>query len=126
MPKVLIVDDDPDNIELMARFLKKRGFEIVEAGNGPQAIELARAEQPDLVLMDMVMPEMDGTEATRQLKSDPRTAAIPVLALTGDVVPEQKRLALEAGCVDIVPKANYDQNYVHQRIVELLGGGPSP
>lgn len=97
MPKLLIVDDEPDNIELLARRLTRRGFEVVSATSAVEGIAKAEAERPHLVLMDIKMPQVDGLEATRRLKANPATAHIPVIALTAHAMAEDRTLALSAG-----------------------------
>lgn len=97
MPKVLIVDDEPDNIELLGRRLGRRGFDILSATAAEDGIAKAKAERPDVILMDIKMPQVDGLEATRRLKADPDTAAIPVITLTAHAMPEDRALAVAAG-----------------------------
>jgi two-component system cell cycle response regulator DivK len=96
--RVLVVDDFQDNREMFAEYLTISGFCVIQAENGREALERAFAEIPDVVLMDLSLPELDGWEATRRLKGDPRTAHIPVVALTGHVLAECSREAREAGC----------------------------
>jgi len=100
MPKVLLVEDNEDNREALSRHLRRKGYEVLIAVDGQQGVEKARAEVPDLVLMDMSLPVLDGWEATRQLKADPRTRAIPVVALTAHAMAGDREKALEAGCDD--------------------------
>jgi CheY-like chemotaxis protein len=82
-PRVLLVDDYPDAREMYSEYLEFCGFEVVEAGNGMEALQRAADENPDIILMDLSLPVMDGWEATRRLKADKPTASIPVVALTG-------------------------------------------
>jgi CheY-like chemotaxis protein len=82
-PVVLIVEDWADIRTLFAALLEREGFVVMQAGDGPEAVDAARAARPDLVIMDISLPTLDGIEATRQLRADPRTAHIPVIALTG-------------------------------------------
>lgn len=100
MPKILIVEDNPDNRDALSRRLQRRGFEVVMAFDGKAGLAMARSEKPDLILMDMNMPEMDGWEATRQLKAVDETRAIPVIALTAHAMSGDRERALEAGCAD--------------------------
>lgn len=99
MPHLLLVEDNPVNREMLLRRLQRRGFEISIAEDGVEAIEQANAVRPDLILMDMTLPGIDGREATRRLRTEPATAAIPVIALTAETGDDADRAsALEAGC----------------------------
>lgn len=98
MPKVLLVEDHEDNRDMLARRLTKRGYEIVIALDGQQACERALADAPDLILMDMHLPVMDGWEATEYLKGVPATRHIPVIALTADAMSGDREKAEQAGC----------------------------
>jgi CheY-like chemotaxis protein len=100
MPKILIVEDNEDNRDSLTRRLQRRGFEIVTASDGKAGLAMAQSEKPDLVLMDMNMPELDGWEATRQLKAAPATRNLPVVALTAHAMSGDRARALEAGCAD--------------------------
>ena len=100
MAKLLVVEDNELNRDSLSRHLKRNGFEVVMAVDGAQGVALARAELPDLVLMDMSLPVLDGWEATRQLKSDVATARIPVIALTAHAMASDRQKALETGCDD--------------------------
>ena len=97
-PLVLVVDDFQDNREMFAELLGLSGFRVAQAENGREALDRAFALLPDLVLMDLSLPELDGWEATRRLKSDPRTRHIPVIVLTGHVLADHSREARDAGC----------------------------
>jgi CheY-like chemotaxis protein len=99
MTRILLVEDNEANADVLSRLLSRRGFSVVVAVDGLQAIDAARREQPDLILMDMSLPEIDGWEATRRLKADPRTTAIPVIALTAHAMSSDRERCLEAGCV---------------------------
>jgi CheY-like chemotaxis protein len=100
MPTILLVEDNELNREVLLRRLTKAGFTVAIAVNGQDAVEKAHAAPPDLVLMDMNLPVMDGFTATRILKSDPATRAVPVIALTALVMPGDRERCLEAGCDD--------------------------
>ncbi len=100
MPRILIVEDDELNRDSLRRLLLRRGYEIVLAVDGTQGVEVARTEAPDLILMDMSLPGVDGWEATRRLKGDPRTRATPIIALTAHAMSSDRDKALEAGCDD--------------------------
>jgi CheY-like chemotaxis protein len=97
MPRILVIDDQPENLDVTARRLRLRGYEVAEAGSGESGIVAARSDRPDLILMDIQMPGVDGHEATRRLKADPQTAAIPVIALTANAFDEDRKKALAAG-----------------------------
>jgi two-component system, cell cycle response regulator DivK len=100
MPKILIVEDNEENRDALSRRLQRRGFEIVMAADGKVGVAMAQAEKPDLVLMDMNMPELDGWEATRQIRAAPETKNLPVIALTAHAMAGDRDRALEAGCAD--------------------------
>jgi two-component system cell cycle response regulator DivK len=104
MPLVLVVDDYQDAREMYAEYLSFSGFRVVEAATGTEAVEKALALQPDVILMDLSLPGMDGWAATRQLKSDERTKRIPVLALTGHALAGASEGARLAGCDAFVTK----------------------
>lgn len=100
MPKLLLVEDNEMNRDMLSRRLIKKGYEVVMALDGQQGLELARSSSPDLILMDMSLPVIDGWEATRQLKADAATRGIPVIALTAHAMSGDREKALEAGCDD--------------------------
>lgn len=102
--KILLVEDNEMNRDMLSRRLILRGYEVVIAEDGRMALEMALREFPDLVLMDMGLPVMDGWEATRQLKTDPRTASLPVIALTAHAMADDRLRALDAGCDDFDTK----------------------
>ena len=100
MPKILIVEDNEENRDSLSRRLQRRGFAVIIAENGKDGVAMAQTEKPDLVLMDMNMPELDGWEATRQLKATAETKDVPVIALTAHAMSGDRDRALEAGCAD--------------------------
>lgn len=100
MSKILLVEDNELNRDMLSRRLIRRGFEVAIAIDGEQGIALAGSESPDLVLMDMSLPVLDGWEATRRLKADPATRHIPIIALTAHAMSSDRDKALEAGCDD--------------------------
>ena len=100
MPKLLIIEDNEMNRDLLSRRLQRRGYEIVLAVDGQQGVDMARSETPDLILMDMALPVIDGWEATRRLKSIAETRAIPIIALSAHAMAGDREKALEAGCDD--------------------------
>jgi two-component system, cell cycle response regulator DivK len=120
MPKILLVEDNPALRDMLVRRLKKRDFEVVLAGDGAEACTVARAERPDLILMDMHLPVLDGWEASRQLKTADDTRAIPIIALTADAMAGDREKALQAGCDDYETKP-IELPVLLQKIQKLLG-----
>jgi CheY-like chemotaxis protein len=124
MPRLLLVEDNEASRDGLSRHLRRKGYEVLAAVDGRQALEAVRAGAPDLVLMDMSLPVLDGWEATRQLKADPQTRDIPVIALTAHAMAGDREKALAAGCDE------YDTKPVE--FARLLGkiqallGGPDP
>jgi CheY-like chemotaxis protein len=104
MPKILLVEDNEMNRDMLSRRLMRNGFEIVMAIDGKQGVEMAATEKPNLILMDMSLPVMNGWEATQQLKADPATRNIPVIALTAHAMSEDRDKAIAAGCNDFDTK----------------------
>ncbi len=100
MAKILIVEDNPMNRDMLSRRLIRSGHLVLMAGDGRQGITSAQNESPDLILMDMSLPEIDGWEATRRLKSDKATRRIPVIALTAHAMSSDRQKCMEAGCDD--------------------------
>jgi two-component system cell cycle response regulator DivK len=98
MTRILIVEDNEMNLDMLSRRLKRKGYEIRSARDGEAGVELCRQDMPDLVLMDMSLPVMDGWTATRTLKEDPKTAGIPVVALTAHAMQADRDKAMDAGC----------------------------
>jgi CheY-like chemotaxis protein len=98
MPKILLVEDNEMNRDMLSRRLARRGYDVVVAVDGRDGVEKARAEAPALVLMDMSLPVLDGWEATRELRADPATRSIPVIALTAHAMAGDREKALAAGC----------------------------
>jgi two-component system cell cycle response regulator DivK len=101
---ILVIDDDLMNLDMISQRLELRGYRVVGAADGRQGIDLAHAEPPDLILMDINLPEMDGWEATRHLKSEETTRHIPVVALTAHAMVSDRSKALQAGCDDYESK----------------------
>ena len=100
MAKILLVEDSEMSRDMLARRLARRGYEVVIAVDGGQGVALAQTEAPDLILMDMNLPVLDGSEATRQLRAAPATRSIPIIALTAHAMSGDRENALEAGCDD--------------------------
>ena len=112
--RVLVVDDYPDAREMYGAYLEYSGFEVVEAGNGVEALQRAAETEPDIILMDLSLPVMDGWEATRRLKADQRTARIPVVALTGHALVGISDGARRAGCDAFVSKPCLPEDLVKE------------
>ena len=102
--KVLLVEDNEDNRIIYATVLLHFGYDVIQAQNGLEGVTAAGTYQPDLVVMDISLPVMDGLEATRRIRSDPRTANIPVLAVTAHARDVDRERAIQAGCNDYLPK----------------------
>jgi len=98
--KILYVEDNPDNVYMLTRRLKKKGFDIILAEDGKQGVEMALSESPDLILMDLNLPCMDGWEATKNIKADEKGKDIPIIALSAHAMEEHKKSAIDAGCDD--------------------------
>src|SRR5689334_19567416 len=121
MAKILLVEDNEMNRDMLSRRLQRRGHDVVCAVDGAEGVAMARGEMPSLILMDMSLPGIDGWEASRQLKADPQTSTIPIIALTAHAMSNDRERALEAGCDD------YDTKPVELprllgKIDALLGG----
>ena len=100
MPRLLIVEDNEENRDALSRRLQRRGFEVLLAADGRAGVEMAKTERPDLILMDMNMPELDGWEATRQIKAEESISQLPVIGLTAHAMPGDRERALGVGCAD--------------------------
>lgn len=100
MPRILLVEDNEMNRDMLSRRLLRRGFEVLMAMDGEEAVRMAGEVNPDLILMDMSLPIIDGWEATRLIKKNPSTSKIPIIALTAHALAGDKEKALEAGCED--------------------------
>jgi CheY-like chemotaxis protein len=115
MFKLLLVEDNEMNRDMLSRRLQRRGYEVIIAVDGVEGLEMALNESPDLILMDMSLPLLDGWEATRRLKSMPETSSIPVLALTAHAISGDREKALDTGCDD------YDTKPIEfQRLLEKI------
>ena len=117
---VLIVEDNEDNRLIYSEYLAHVGYRILEAANGIDGVAIVRRERPDLVLMDISMPQMDGLTATRRLKADPEVSAIPILALTAHAMPADRELARNAGCDGYLAKPIIPRD-VHSEIERWIG-----
>jgi CheY-like chemotaxis protein len=104
MAKILLVEDNEMNRDMLSRRLARNGFDVAIAVNGQEGVQMAQSEAPDLILMDMSLPIIDGWEATRQIKAAPQTTKIPIIALTAHAMVQDKEKALAAGCDDFDTK----------------------
>ena len=121
-PLILVVDDFEDNRQMYAEYLKFRGYRVDEAANGHEALEKARAQVPDLIIMDLSLPGLDGWEATRRLKKDARTKHARVIALTGHALAGHSKSALDAGCDAFVIKPCLPED-LEKEIQRMLSAG---
>lgn len=104
MAKILIVEDNPMNLDMLSRRLLRAGYQVVSAEDGQRALDVAKREQPAIILMDLSLPVVDGWEATRRIRADAATASIPVIALTAHALTSDRESALSAGCTDFDTK----------------------
>jgi CheY-like chemotaxis protein len=124
-PLVLVAEDEPDSQEILATVIEEfLGWRTALVANGREALEAVRRERPDLILLDLLMPVVDGFEVARRLKSDPATAAIPTIALTALARPEDRQLALDAGCDGFLAKP-FELDAVERALKEWLGDRPA-
>ena len=123
-PRVLLVDDYPDAREMYSEYLQYSGFDVIEAGNGVEALERAADSAPDIILMDLSLPVMDGWEATRRLKADKATADIPIVALTGHALAGIHEGAKKAGCDAFVTKPCLPDDLVKE--IQKVLRAPTP
>lgn len=121
MARILLIEDNEMNRDMLSRRLVRLGYEVVVAGDGEEGLQKAESERPDLVLMDLSLPTIDGWEATRRLKAAPATHALPVIALTAHVMRGDRERALEAGADDYDTKP-IDLERLRGKIEALLGG----
>ena len=124
MPRVLLVEDNELNIDMLSRRLKKRQFDVVIATSGTEALEKAHAHRPDVILMDIELPDLDGWEASRRLKNDPATRQIPIIAVTAHAMSDHEEKSREAGCDDYESKP-IDFDRLVSKIKLLLQRGKS-
>jgi len=122
MAKILLVEDNDMNRDMLSRRLLRKGYEVVMALDGQQAVAMAAAEKPDLILMDMSLPVLDGWEATRRIKAAAETRGIPVIALTAHAMSGDREKALESGCDDYDTKP-IDLPRLLEKMTAALGRG---
>jgi len=125
MAKILLVEDNEMNWDMLSRRLKRRGYEVAVAVDGEQGVSMSRSEGPDLILMDMSLPIIDGWEATRQIKAAPETKDIPVIALTAHAMVGDKEKAMAAGCDDYDTKP-IEFKHLLDKIEAALAQGLTP
>ena len=119
MPKILLVEDNEMNRDMLSRRLQRKGYAVVMAHDGEQGLELAKSESPDLILMDISLPKMDGWQVTSLLKSNPETKSIPVIALTAHALSTDRQKAFEIGCDDYDTKP-VEFGRLSEKIEQLL------
>lgn len=122
MPKILLVEDNEDNRDMLSRRLIRKGYEVAQANDGGEGVAQALAARPDLILMDMSLPVLDGWEATRRIKADPETRGIPIIALTAHAMSDDRAKAVAAGCDEYDTKP-VDLPRLLGKIEALLAGG---
>jgi two-component system, cell cycle response regulator DivK len=125
MAKILLVEDHEEIWDFLSRRLKRRGYDVLLAHDGQEAVDKTRSERPDVVLLDMNLPVMDGWTAARTLKADPDTAKVPLIALTAHAMSGDRDKALEAGCDDYHPKPVDFSRLLSQIDAALASAGPS-
>ena len=126
MTRILLVEDNPENRDMLSRRLIRRGYEVEFAEDGAEAVRKAKDASPALILMDLSLPVMDGWEATRRIKADAQTAAIPVIALTAHAMSSDREQALSAGCDDYDTKPVDLERLLGKMQALLPGGGTEP
>lgn len=122
MARILYIEDNEDNVFMLVRWLKRKGFETCVAADGARGVAAAREMRPDLILMDLSLPVLDGWEATRQIKAAPETQAIPIIALSAHAMSGDRERALHAGCDDYDSKP-VDFDRLLAKIRRLLPAG---
>jgi CheY-like chemotaxis protein len=115
MARILVVEDNEANQELVTRFLRREGHEVIQAMDGMTGVTLAQGQVPDLILMDLSLPELDGWEATRQIRAYPPTAKVPIIALTSNAFAEDVQRAFQAGCTHYETKP-----LVYRRLIKKI------
>ncbi len=122
MTTILYVEDDEDSIYMLSNRLQREGFEVLVARTGVEGVELANGENPDLIIMDLVLPEMDGFDAARRIRTSKETSGIPIVALSASVLPENQHRAIDAGC-DAFEIKPVDFSSLLEKINKLLRPG---
>jgi len=117
--KVLVVDDDPGIVRLMERFLQREGYEVITATNGLQALKTAKNEQLELIILDLMLPGVDGFEVCHRLRSEPNTSGVPIVMVSGKAEEKDREAAAEAGA-DAYLLKSADPSELHQQVKEIL------
>jgi two-component system cell cycle response regulator DivK len=127
MPRILIIEDNQESREALARRLQRRGYDIVEAVDGQQGVKLAKSEKPDLVLMDMNMPILDGWQASQLIRAAPETEELPIIGMTAHALAGDREKALEAGCSEYLTKpVDFPQLLAQVESLIRAGGSSRP
>ena len=119
--KILLVDDEPDILEFMEYNLKKEGYDVYLAKNGKEAIDIAKKEKPQLIILDIMMPVMDGYEATKRIRQNPKFKKLPIIALTAKAMKDDRQLCIEAGANDYLSKPFKPQE-LYDKIMNVISG----
>ena len=117
--RVLVVEDQEDNMRIMNDMLSSAGYEVIKAVTGDEGVAMAESHKPDLILMDVVLPEMNGLEAARRIRQKPESCSIPILAVTARVLPQAREQCLQSGCTDYISKP-FTPKELASRIEKLL------
>lgn len=125
MAKILLVEDNEMNLDMLSRRLERRGFQVIIAMDGTTGVAMAQTEQPDLILMDMSIPLLDGWEATRRLRATEATSQVPIIALTAHAIAGDRERCLEAGCNDYESKPVKFESLIVKIEMLLNGGAPT-
>jgi CheY-like chemotaxis protein len=125
MAKILLVEDNEMNLDMLSRRLERRGFQVLIAMDGETGVRLAQTDQPDLILMDMSIPLIDGWEATRRIRATPEGSIVPIIALTAHAVAGDRERCLEAGCNEYESKPVKFESLIVKIETLLNGGAPS-
>ena len=120
--KALVIEDNEQNLYLMDFLLTKHGFDVIAARGGREGIDIARAANPDLILLDIQLPEMSGHDVARAIRGDPRLASVPIVAVTSYAMPEDREQALAAGCTGYIEKPINPDTFVTQLEAYLVSG----
>ncbi len=124
MARVLVIEDNDDNREILKQQLKYLGYEVIEASDGPEGLTQAQQENPDIIIVDIMMPGVDGREVARKLRAEPKTKDIPILAATVLFHTEDLQSCLDAGCNDVLSKP-FSLKQLRERLEQLTAGQKS-